>query len=44
LEGEGCGGVALSGRKREGDGYRRSVLAEDFDGELDARRGLLRGR
>ena len=44
LEGKGRGGIALGGRKRESDRYGGAVIAEDFDGEWDARRGFLRGR
>ena len=38
------GSVALGRRKSEADGYGGAVLAENFDGKLDARNGFLRGR
>jgi hypothetical protein len=44
LEGEAGGSVALGRRKSEADGYGGAVLAENFDGKLDARNGFLRGR
>ena len=44
LEGERSGGLALCGREGEGNGEGSAVVAEDFDGELDARSGFLSGR